>query len=128
RRRPLLLTHHLPKRVVHLLQRPVPLPLAEVVKHRVVIREVRRQHAPLTPRPRYVENGVQHTTQVDLRRAAAPFSHREQRLQDLPLGIRQVRRVASLLAHPLFLMPNSYFWPPTARFSPSAKPRNIVFP
>ena len=56
-----------------------------------------RQHAPAFARPRHGVNRVQHLAQIHLRLPAALGRPEQQRPDLLPLGIRQVRRVAAAL-------------------------------
>ncbi len=73
------------------------MPAGEVIPGRPLGNEVVGQVVPLAAGARLVEQGVDHLTQVDDARAAARLGRRQQGLDQLPLGVRQVRTIR--LAH-----------------------------
>src|SRR2546423_15023521 len=76
-----------------LLPGAVMLPGDEVVPDGALGQQVVRQVVPLHAGPRLVEQRVDHLTQVDLPRATAGFGGRGQRLNEGPLGVRQIRAI-----------------------------------
>jgi hypothetical protein len=86
--------HGLAQRRVDPLPSAVEGPDVEVIADAVVIGEVLRQQPPLAAGPRQVQDGVDHLPQVQLARATRPRPLREQRLQQRPLLVRQIRRIA----------------------------------
>ena len=81
----------------HPVQRPVIAPLREILVRRAFRLQVMRHHVPLAAAAHQVQDRVDHLAHVYLPRASTLLRHavrpREQRLQKLPLGISQVRRV-----------------------------------
>src|SRR5262249_17536205 len=65
----------------------------EVVPDRALGPQVVRQVAPLPPRLGLVERGVEPLAHVARPRPPAVPRRRDQRLDDLPLGVRQVRAI-----------------------------------
>ncbi len=79
--------------VVQAHQSPVPGPLVEVVAHRVVVRELVRQQAPLAAGAQLVQHPVGDPPQVDHRRVARAGLALHERAHQLPLLIGQVGRI-----------------------------------
>src|SRR5262249_30343871 len=85
--------------VEDLLPGAVLAPGLEVVPDRALGQEVVRQVVPRHPRPRLVEQGVEHHAHVHRPRPPAVLGRPDQRLAGLPPGVRQVRAI--WLAHGL---------------------------
>src|SRR3954452_15294593 len=105
RGRLVLLADSLVQAVMNPPQRPVLVPLVEVVEDRLPRREVVWQHPPLTAAPRDVEDRVNDPPQVNLPRSSLPLQWRDQSLDNFPLLARRVCRVG-FAVHTPFLMKN----------------------
>jgi hypothetical protein len=65
----------------------------------LVGRELFREHTPLAPAPPQVKNGMHHLAQVSRTRATARFGGWNERREDRPFCLGDLRRVA--LRHPM---------------------------
>ena len=90
-------------------ERAVPGPEREVVVDRALGRQVLGQSAPLAAGGEDVEDPVQDRAHVHRAPTAAALGRRDEGLDQRPLGIRQVARVAqpaALVSLPLFRGPH----------------------
>ena len=78
------------------LQRAVPVPQHEIVVHRGLGRQVLGQRAPLAAGAEQVHHAVDHLADIDAPFAAAGLARRDQRLDQRPLLIGQVARIAPM--------------------------------
>src|SRR6266852_7081643 len=78
--------------VVQLLPGAVVAPATEVGPGSAPGHEVTRDHPPLSATPGHLADGIEDRTQVGAR-PAKRFGRRQERLQDHPLRVAQVRRV-----------------------------------
>jgi hypothetical protein len=90
---PAFLAGQLHQPPIHLFPGPVAGPHIEVVADRRPLREIMREQAPLAPRPRLVQEGVDHLAQVDGRGPARACGPLEMRFQLRPLLVGQVGRI-----------------------------------
>src|SRR6266496_4431934 len=116
RRRLVFLTHLLAQAVMDARQRPFLLPLVEVVVDRLPRRELMRQHPPLTPAPRDVENAIDDTAEINLARTPGSLLWRDKELDDLPLRVSRVARI-SFAVHSYNLRKTAGFGHPPASHS-----------
>ena len=77
-------------------------PGLEIVVHRLPGREIMRQGSPTTAFAVEVANGVDHAANIGFPRPTTRASFGYPRLDDLPLGVRQVRRITSGFHNPLY--------------------------
>src|SRR5262245_48090123 len=90
---PGLLPDRLPQGVEHLLPGAVVAPLAEVVVHRAFKEQVVGQQVPLAAGTVLVKQRIHDLTHLDSTGMAPRFGCRDERLEDLPLVVRQIGRV-----------------------------------
>ncbi len=119
------LPHALPpaQGVVQAHQRPVPGPLVEVVAHRVVVRELVRQEAPLAAGAQLVQHAVDHPPQVDHGRVARAGLPLHERPRQFPLRVRQV---AIIPPDNLFLLRLLHRTTYSLGFGPKCRPSGIL--
>jgi hypothetical protein len=91
------------RRVVAARSSSCPLPPAEVVDG-LPGREVSRQLTPRAARPDHIQDRIHDRTSRVLLRPPARFDRRQQRLDQLPLLVGQVRRVAPSTSHRLTMI------------------------
>src|SRR5919202_589511 len=75
-----------------------PQPQVVVVAHNVPVRELVRQQAPLAAGPQQVQQRVHHFAQIQAAPPPSPRRAGEQRLDQCPLGVCQIRRVGATCA------------------------------
>src|SRR6266849_3415769 len=85
------------ERVMNAIQHAIALPPNEVVMDRAARRKILRQVAPLTAGAQDVHDAVHHRAHVLLALAAARLRRRHERLDQRPLVIRQVARIAQMI-------------------------------
>ena len=72
------------------IERAVPAPQVEIIMHRRARRQILGQRPPLASRAQDVHQPVDDLAHIDMALVAAPLGRRDQRLDQLPLVIRQV--------------------------------------
>jgi len=95
--------------VVDALQRTVPVPQHEVVMRCALRRQVLRQGLPLAAGREHVKDRVQNLANVHLAPPTAMLGRRDRRLDQRPLGVRQIAGItqaAALRGKTMFRLPH----------------------
>ena len=85
--------------VVHPLPDACPAPGPEIMVDGLVGRKVGGEQAPLAPAPQDVEDGIDHLAHVGRARATTEFGRGNERCQDGPFRLGEIRWIA--LHHPV---------------------------
>src|SRR5215475_14590026 len=86
------------ERVMDALQRAVPIPQHEIRMRGALRRQILRQGLPLAACREHIEDRVQNLADVHLAPAPTAFGWRYRRLDQRPLAVAQITRVAQTMA------------------------------